>query len=246
AVDLLIDYLKNGVIRQAVNFSSLDPKTLEELRGALDLAYRLGLIAPQATDVPISSCTLRFKGEFSKKNTSLITAAFCSGYLTSVLGEQISIVSASPMMQERGLKVVTETYAEAGDFSAMLEIELGTEKGNTTFAGALFGPELPRLISYKGMRLDSQLEGRLIVTLQHDKPGVIGSVGSITGKHGVNIAQMALGRDLYEADGAAISILAVEGEITQQLLDDIAASDFIDAVYVVDLPERGEYPSWMN
>jgi D-3-phosphoglycerate dehydrogenase len=146
AVELLIDYLKNGVIRQAVNFSSLDPKTLAELHGSLDLAYRLGVFAQQVAPGAVSTCKIEYKGELARKNTTLVTSAFCSGYLTGVMGEEISVVSAAPMMQERGLKVVEEKCAKAGDFSSVISIELETDKGSISFAGALFGGMLGFLV----------------------------------------------------------------------------------------------------
>ena len=246
AVELLVDYLKNGVIRQAVNFSSLDPKTLADLKGALDLAYRLGLLAQQLAPGAVSTCKLKYKGEIAKKSTSLVTAAFCSGYLTGVLGEDVSVVSAVPMMQERGMKVVEEKDSQVSDFNSIVAVELETDKGTFAYGGALFGAVIPRLISYRGLRLDSQLDGALLVTLQKDQPGIVAQLGATTAKHGVNIAQMALGRNLHAPNGLAVSVLSLDGDPPAPLLDDVRAIPNIEAAYVVKLPGYGVYPSWLN
>ena len=246
AVELLIDYLKNGVIRQAVNFSSLDPKTLAELHGSLDLAYRLGVFAQQVAPGAVSTCKIEYKGELARKNTTLVTSAFCSGYLTGVMGEEISVVSAAPMMQERGLKVVEEKSAKIGDFSSVISIELETDKGTVSFAGALFGASIPRLILYNKLRIDAHLDGALLVTTQPDQPGVVAALGATSAKYGVNIAHMTLGRNLHAPDGDAVSVLALDGFVPPELVADVAALPQIHSVVAAQLPNPGEFPSWMN
>ena len=246
AVELLIDYLKNGIIRQAVNFSSLDPKTLSELSGALNLSYRLGLFAQQVAPGAVSTCKIKYRGELAKKNVSLVTSSFCSGYLTGVMGEEVSVVSASPMMQERGFKVVEEKDSNACDFNSIIEVELESGKDLLVFAGALFGSSIPRLINYRGLRLDSQLDGSLLITLQKDQPGIVAELGSVSAKRGVNIAQMALGRNLNAPNGLAVSVLSLDGEVGADLVDEFKSVKGVDFATAVKLPADGVLPSWMN
>ncbi|MBR5627290.1 MAG: phosphoglycerate dehydrogenase [Thermoguttaceae bacterium] len=246
AVELLIDYLNNGVIRQAVNFSPLDPKTLAELHGSLDIAYRLGVLANQVAPGAVSSCTLKYRGEISKKNTSLITSAFASGLLTDVMDEEISIVSAMPMLQERGLRLIEEKAAEASDFVSVIGVELETDKGNVSFSGTLFGNSMPRLIQYNGLRLESYLDGSLLVFLHRDVPGVIGRVGGLMEKYGVNIAHLSVGRNISVSGGTTIGILSLDSPLPQEALNAMAKLDNIEKVTQVKLPALGQYPSWMS
>ena len=53
---------------------------------------------------------------------------------------------------------------------------------------------MPRLVQKGGCRLESYLDGTLMIFVHRDMPGVIGRVGSIFGRHQVNIAQMSVGR----------------------------------------------------
>ena len=246
AVELLIDYLKNGVIRQAVNFSPLDPKILAELRGALDLANRLGLLAQQIAPGPVATIKITYQGELSKKNTSLVTSAFCSGFLTGVLSEEVNVVSAVPMMQERGVKVVEEKDAVAGDFNSVIKVELETDKGGLAFAGTLFGNVYPRLISFRNLRMDSQMDGTLLITMQKDQPGVVAALGAATGKLGVNIAQMALGRNLHAPNGLAVSVLSLDGDLPAELVTSVKKIPGIEDALAAKLPMCCEYPSWLN
>ena len=82
-VGLLVDYLTTGAIRHAVNMTPLDAKTLAELRGYLDVGYRLGLLLAQFETTSIKRCTLQYRGEVAGKNTKLITASFAAGLLAA-------------------------------------------------------------------------------------------------------------------------------------------------------------------
>ena len=246
AVQLLIDYLSHGVIRQAVNFTPLDPKTLSDLRGPLDLAHRLGLLAQQVAPGPVSSVKIKYRGELAKKSSALVTSAFCSGFLTGVISEEVNIVSAVPMMQERGIKLVEEKDGADTDFTSIIYVELETDKGALSFAGTLFGASIPRLIKFRNMRLDSQLDGSLLITMQKDQPGIVADLGAASAKRGVNIAQMALGRNLNAPNGLAVSVLSLDGEVPADLLPDVKTIEGVVDAISVKLPESGVYPSWLN
>ena len=246
AVQLLIDYLSHGVIRQAVNFTPLDPKTLSDLRGPLDLAHRLGLLAQQVAPGPVSSVKIKYRGELAKKSSALVTSAFCSGFLTGVISEEVNIVSAVPMMQERGIKLVEEKDGADTDFASVISVELETDKGALSFAGTLFGAVIPRLIKFRNMRLDSQLDGSLLITMQKDQPGIVAALGAASAKRGVNIAQMALGRNLNAPNGLAVSVLSLDGEVPADLLPDVKTIEGVVDAISVKLPESGVYPSWLN
>ncbi len=77
AAELLIDFFTTGAIKQSVNMSPLDPKTLESLRGYLNVAYRLGLLLAQGDHRSPTSCRMSYKGEVAKKDTRLLVAGLC-------------------------------------------------------------------------------------------------------------------------------------------------------------------------
>ena len=105
AAELLIDFFTTGAIKQSVNMSPLDPKTLAELRGYLNVAYRLGLLLAQMDHCPPTSCRLSYKGEVAKKDTRLLSAAFAAGLLEHAMAAGVNIVNAEVLLRERGIEV---------------------------------------------------------------------------------------------------------------------------------------------
>ena len=81
AVNLLTDFLANGTIRHSVNVAPLDPKTIEALRGYLDVAHRLGVLMAGIQSGGAKACRLLYRGEISSKDTKPLTAAFAAGLL---------------------------------------------------------------------------------------------------------------------------------------------------------------------
>jgi D-3-phosphoglycerate dehydrogenase len=242
-VGLLIDYLTTGAIRHAVNMTPLDAKTLGELRGYLDVAYRLGLLLAQCETAPIKRCKLEFRGDVAGKNTKLITASFAAGLLEHALEQEINIVNAEVLLRERGIDLVEQRKAETGAFSSVVLAEVETDKRSHKAAGTVFGTEMPRLVQLDDFRLDAYLDGVLMVFTHHDVPGIIGAVGTIFGSHKINIAQMAVGRETK--GGEAIGVLNLDQAPTQEALDQVRAHEAIISAYVIKLPAAGERPAWL-
>jgi D-3-phosphoglycerate dehydrogenase len=242
-VGLLVDYLTTGAIRHAVNMTPLDAKTLAELRGYLDVAYRLGLLLAQFETAPIKRCTLEFRGDVSGKNTKLITASFAAGLLEHALEEEINIVNAEVLLRERGIELVEQRKAEPGAFTSVVLAEVETDRRSHKAAGTVFGTEMLRLVQVDDFRLDAYLDGVLMIFSHKDVPGIIGAVGTIFGKHKINIGQMAVGRETK--GGEALGVLNLDQAPPADALEEVRNHPAITGATVIKLPAAGERPAWL-
>ena len=247
AVELLLDYFTHGTIRQAVNFGTLDAGTLATHRGQLNLAYRLGMLSAQLQLGNIRSCKLRYKGKSAKMDTTLISSAFAAGLTTASMNEEISIVSAAPLLKERGIDLTVEKTSEIGEFSSLMTAELVGDKGSLTLSGTLFGNSMPRLVTYNDYQLEGYLDGNLLFIEHQDKPGVIGSLGFTLGKRNLNISDMSVGRMKCsrQPGGIHIGVLALDDEPDNHAIEEISALSPVSKVYPVKLPAPDALPSWM-
>ncbi len=245
AVELLINYFTKGEVRHAVNMAAIDPKTLAAIRGYLDLAHRLGLLMAQWHSSGPSSCHITYRGDLAQKNTKLVTAAFCAGLLEKALDQDVNVVNAQLLLQERGIKLTEESRAEPGAFSSSMSVEVTGAQGEKLIAsGTLFGADMPRLIRMGEFRLEAYLDGNLLVFTHNDRPGIIGSVGTIFGNHKVNIAQMAVGR--AAPGGGAIGVLNLDALPPAAALAEVSAHPDITSVRVLELPPAGQLPTWLR
>jgi D-3-phosphoglycerate dehydrogenase len=243
AVDLVINYLTTGEVRHAVNVAAIDPKTLESLRGFLDVSYRLGRFLAQWSDGQIAACRLSYRGDVADKDTNLLNSAFCVGLVEDAMQEAVNIVNARVLLQERGIDVIAESRSERSSFNASITAEVTTNSGVYRAGGTLFGHDMPRLMLLENYRLDAYLDGVLFVFTHHDVPGIIGAVGSIFGNHKVNIAQMAVGRVAPGSD--AIGVLNLDAPPSPEAVAEVLAHPHIQRATVVQLPAAGQSPDWL-
>ncbi|NLF71114.1 MAG: phosphoglycerate dehydrogenase [Candidatus Anammoximicrobium sp.] len=245
-VQLLVNFLKTGEIRHSVNVVPIQPQTLASLRGYLDVAYRLGRLLAQVHDGGLESCTLQYRGEVADKETRLLTAAFCAGLAEGAMEDEVNIVNAELLLRERGIQIKEETQSKPSDFSSTMTASV-TSRGQTfNAAGTLFGNNMPRLIRLNDYRFEAYLDGNLLSFVHSDVPGVIGAVGTVFGKHGVNIAQMSVGRESEHPGGEAIGVLNLDSLPPPQAIEEVLATPGVLSVKVFALPASGQLPSWLQ
>ena len=242
---LLIDFLKTGAIRHAVNMSSINKQQLESMRGYLEVAYRLGLLLAQWDRRPAKACRLHYRGEVASKDTKLLSAAFCAGLLHKSLDQDPNIVNSEMLLRERGIELVEESRSDMGAFSSVIQAELVTEAGTYKVGGTVFGTNMMRLVQAGEYRLDAYLDGVLMIFTHRDVPGIIGRVGTIFGENRVNIAQMAVGRESTAPGGEAIGILNLDQRPPAEALDQVRGVSGVLSATVIELPEAGEVPPWL-
>ncbi len=247
AVNLLVDFLTTGQIKNAVNIAALDAKALEQLRGYLDVAYRLGRMAAGLIPSGLKACHLHYRGEIATRETKVLTSAFSAGLLQGALAEDVNLVNASLLLEERGIALSSESRREMGAFRSSMGVEVEGLGGETRrIVGAVFGHSMPRLVSLDGYRLEAFLDGWLLVFTHKDVPGIIGGVGTVFGEHKVNIAQMSVGRAGDAPGGEAVGILNLDAEPPAAALEAVRKLPAITSATVIHLPRAGELPSWLQ
>lgn len=241
---LLIDFLTTGAIRHAVNVASVDPKKLAGLRDELDVAYRLGLLLAQLDRTPAKACRLTYRGEVAGHDTKLLTATVAAGLLQRSLEDEVNFVNAEVLLRERGIELTQQSTTDRGAFASVITAELVTQSNTYKVSGTFFGHQMARLVQVGDYRLDAYLDGVLLIFTHRDVPGIIGKVGTIFGQHGVNIAQMAVGR--AKPGGDAIGVLNLDSRPLAEAMNEVLGHPDILSATVIELPTEGELPPWLQ
>ena len=244
AAQLLIDYLTKGAVQFAVNMAAVDRSELEEVKLYVDMARRLGLMHAQMAEGAITRAQLTYRGEVARRSTKLITAAFAAGLLESRLAQNVNIVNAEMIARERGIEIIEQSVAKKGDFSTLIQADVTTDKKTYTASGTLFGNQFLRLVRLGPHHLDAHMDGVMLIFSHRDVPGLIGFIGTIFGKHNVNIAQMTVGRQL--PGGEAIAVLNLDSQPPKEALAEVSAHPKIASLSIVQLPPAGQMPPWFG
>jgi D-3-phosphoglycerate dehydrogenase / 2-oxoglutarate reductase len=188
----LVEYLVNGVALNAVNMPALSPEMYKAVGPFIELAEKLGNFAAFVATGHPKGVRLTYSGRIAEFNTTLLRNAGMAGVLNRSLERRANLVNAMPIANERGLTVAEKHERRAGHIDS-IRLELETDAGTMVVEGAVILGK-PRLIMVDGIYCEATLSGHLVYLNNNDVPGVIGHVGSVLGKNGVNIANFSLGR----------------------------------------------------
>ena len=232
------DYLADGIIRNAVNLPALAPEQYRRVRPYLALAERLGSLVSQAAATRPARVKIRYAGELAELGTHLLRNAVLTGLLNAVLAEKVNVVNAPAVAGARGLTVEEETRRREHGFPHTLEVAALPDKAGApgfSAEGTVLHDGTPRVINIDGIALEAQLDGTMLYLRNLDQPGVIGHVGTTLGKHGVNIATFALGRREAAAGAEAVSLVRVDGKVSEEILGPIAQHPAITQAKLIRL-----------
>ena len=221
------DYLNYGAVSNAINMPSITAEEAPILGPFVKLASHLGAFAGQMTDEPIEAVQLLYNGGVAEMNIKALDSAAIAGLLKAQLPD-VNMVSAPVVAQERGIKVTTSTEPKDGVFDSYIKLTVKTAQRERSVAGTVFSDGKPRFIQIKGINLDAEVGRHMLYTTNKDVPGIIGTLGTTLGAHGVNIANFTLGRD--DVGGDAIALLYLDDEPTKGALEQLKATEMFGAI----------------
>jgi D-3-phosphoglycerate dehydrogenase len=220
------EYLKSGVIQNAVNVPSVSHEEYAEMQPYIVLAERLGSFLAQVSDGSLEEMSLRYSGHIAEWKTELIRNAAIKGVLNQMLDEKANLVNAASIASSRGLRVheLHKPKSSTGGSGSVLSVLLKTGSGEHRAKGAVLHGDAPRLLSVDDIDVEAPLERNLIYMRNRDVPGVIGKVGTILGEHKINIANFSLGRqgngntDKKGEPRKAVAVVHVDGRVPDEVL----------------------------
>lgn len=221
------EYLKHGVIQNAVNVPSVSHEEYVKLQPYIDLAERMGSFLAQISHGPSDEISIRYSGHIAEWKTELIRNAVIMGVLNQALEEKANLVNAAAIATGRGLRLheLRKPRISTGGAGSVLSILLKSGNQEHLVKGAVLHRHTPRLLNVDGIDVEAPLERNLIFLRNRDVPGVIGRIGTILGEHRINIADFSLGRHAGApktgAHREAIAVIHVDGPVPEPVLAEL-------------------------
>ncbi|HEX2456890.1 MAG TPA: phosphoglycerate dehydrogenase [Vicinamibacterales bacterium] len=195
------DFLLSGIIRNAVNFPSVPPEEMNRVRPFMTLADRMGAFAAQLADGRTHAVGVRLYGPVVSAHAGLLASSVVAGLLRPMLSSAVTVVNARTVAASRGIEIIESKSSRPRDFTNLVSVKVHTSQGERWIEGTVFENGSPRISQIDGVDVEAPLEGSMLVIHNDDQPGVIGEVGTILGRHRINIASFALGRGTAGAIG---------------------------------------------
>lgn len=212
--------LSGGVVTTAVNIAAIRPEEMEAIAPFVPLCERLGSLAQTLSDGAPRAISVEFKGKLADRDTRVLGISVLAGALAGQTEEQVNLVNASQLAEERGIELIETSDPLSEDFTELVTVRLGEEEAGVEVAGTGVGPRnVPYLVRVWGEDLYLPFADYLAIFRYRDRPGMIGRVGSEFGKRGVNIVSAAVGAQ-PESDGAVMA-LTTDAPVPDEVIGEI-------------------------
>jgi len=227
----IIAGLETGIASNAVNIPPISDELLSRIRPWIGLGERLGTFLSHFIEGGVDSIRIHYRGEIQRLDLRIVTATILKKILERSLGETVNWVNAQSLARERGIRFEESRSPEADDYTSVVAVEVSTGGRDRSVAGTLFQRNRPRIVGVDGYALEAIPEGILLVSSNRDMPGVIGRMGTILGRYGINVAEFRLGRS--ELGGPAVSILNPDNDVPPEALDELRESQGVTEIRAV-------------
>src|SRR6266508_374087 len=236
AVDVarqLVAFRDGELVEHAVNIPVGDRETMAEQRPFMALAELLGRFCVQLEKDNVERVEIAVAGQVARRDPELIGRAILKGLLERVTAQSVNLVNAHLVARERGLQVVVENDEEAASgYTNLVKVTTKAGAGRKIIAGTVFDG-VPRIVRLRDLHIEFIPEGHILVLSYEDRPGMVGKIGSILGRHNVNIASMHVGRRTKR--GRAIVVLLLDEDVPPEVMEEVVKAVAADFARIINL-----------
>jgi D-3-phosphoglycerate dehydrogenase len=232
--EAITDFLLYGAVRNAVNLPNLDAATYALVKPYLNLGEKLGRLLAQLAPKRNDRLVVTYGGKANELPSEPITRSVLTGFLSFAAGKDVNQVNVRLLASRLGLSVEEVRSSDQIDFSEWLHVRVCSGEQQMSAGGTFFSSlHHPRIVRLNEEPVEIVPEGVLVLLNNEDRPGIVGHVGTLMGRHSVNIANMSLNRD--RAGGLALTVLNLDSVPPPAVLEELQRDPAISNVRVVKL-----------
>ena len=233
AEKILMDAIKGGPIRNALNAPATAGAVPPLVSRYGELAGRIGAVLSTIAVGHVKSVAVEYRGGIAEMDVALVTGAFAIGLLQRHFDAPLNMVNVAVLAKERGISIDETKNPQPRDVASSFSAKVATDKLTRTITGSVFGGTLLRIIEIDGFNVEMTPADTVLIIYNDDKPGVIGAVGTVCGKHGINICTMGVGQKPDERK--AILAVSLDKHPDDLALEELDALEFVNETYVCRL-----------
>ena len=229
----IIQILENNTIIHAVNAPRMNENISKELKPYINISSHMGSVGIQLMDQPPNEIRLKYHGDIAVDDTSMLTRSFIASLLSPHFGESVNVINALYFLQEQDVTYKVEKKGKTKGYNNYFEVELSNNEENLILGASVLDGYGERIVKVDDYQVDIKPTRHILIINHIDRPGIIGDMGLILGKHEVNIASMQLGRS--NEGGAALLSLSLDSAVSEKALEDLNSINGFKNVRQVDL-----------
>ncbi len=233
AARIIVDAIKGGPVTNALNAPSTTGIVPPIVSQYAELARRIGTVISTIGPGQIKAVEVQYRGSIAEMAVEQVTLNFAIGLLQKHFEMPLNMVNTPVLAKERGISIDETKNPEAKDVASSFSAKVVTDKVTHTVTGSVFGGTLLRIIEIDGFNIEMTPRGAVLVIFNDDKPGVIGSVGTVCGRHDINICTMGVGQKLDKQQ--AVLAVSLDKKPDSKAIEELGRLEFVNEIYVCTL-----------
>jgi len=231
--EIVRDALLGKCIRNAANYPCVETEVFKVLEPYIELSEKLGSFAAQLVEGRFKELEITYSGEIVNYDLTPLTMSLAKGLLSPILKDTVNFINALALSQERGIKITESRSSKEEEFVTLIQVTIKTDKESRVVTGTLSANKQPRIVKIDNYYVELAPVGEMVVIQNWDRPGLIGNLGTLLGKHNINIAAMTFGRE--KPGGKAITVLNVDTAVSADLFNKITRTENVLSVKVIKI-----------
>jgi D-3-phosphoglycerate dehydrogenase len=239
-VEQVLAALRGGPVSGSINVAMSGGDESDLVAPFVELAEKVGKLQMAMATGSIASIEVEVQSANADDLVRPVAAGILKGLLDTVVAGRVNFVNAPLLAEERGIKISRSVGSGDGDFQNMLSCRVRWASGDVAeaneervVAGAVHGHKQGRIVQISGYVFEADPHGIVLLMLNHDVPGVIGEVGTMLGRHGVNVAEWRMGRD--EERHEALSFINLDSVPDDEVLAELQAMPAVTKAIIIEL-----------
>ncbi len=229
----VLDALRGVSIANSVNMAFPPGLDFARVNRFIDLACKIGQLQSAMADDHIEAVELELYADEAEEMMRPVAAGLLKGILESAMPDTVNFVNSPVIARDRGLKISRSVGLGEADYRNQIICRVSWADGGRTVSGVVFSEDLPRIVQVSDYRLEADPAGTVLLMLNNDVPGVIGTVGIVLGEHGVNIGEWRLGRNADRTQ--ALSFINLDATPTDEVIEKLRSLEAVNKAVVVNL-----------
>ncbi len=233
AAEQVLAVIRGEPARNTVNAPFVAPEVHEVLAPFVPAASVVGKLLGFLSEGQITGITVSCEGEIAQHDCRMLQAAVLAGLLAPVSTVNVNLINAPVLARERGWNVTEQSNRNAREYASLISATLQTDNGSLTLAATSMRNET-HIVKFNDYWMDIVPNTPYLLFVDNrDQPGSIGAVGTIAGRHNINISFMGVGR--IRLRGQAMMVIGLDDPVPAHVMDEIRALSHIESARLATL-----------
>jgi D-3-phosphoglycerate dehydrogenase len=233
----LAEYFEGGGARGVVNARGLEGSLGRDAQPLMRAAATLGALLGQLVGNDDVGCRLAAYGADAAEIVRGLGASFLAG-LFSNTDEAANPINAELLAARHNVRLMTSGEGAHPSYTSLITAEVSSPDQARSAAATVFGHQDVRIVELDGITVDVKPEGTLLLFGNVDQPGVLAAVSGVLARHGINIANVSLGR--REGAGKALTVIRVDDPVSGEVMAELEGLPMVEGARILRFSDGGD------